>query len=143
MRKLISTFKASNISQSPDKTLSKPECTAAHKTQWAQTGNTQRSQQHKTNMSNHRSLQRTLLQVEIQKNSKKQLFTYSDSKKNSKGIPKARRSANIGKRVSNIRESTRRFNVASPKNAQRTLSHCDPNEPQPRRAIRKSTDHMI
>ncbi len=49
-------------------------------------------------------------------------------KKNGKGIPKARRSANIGKRVSNMHESTRRFNVASPKNAQRTLALRDPNE---------------
>ena len=49
----------------------------------------------------------------------------------------------MGRRISNIHESTRRFNVASPKNTQRTLSLYDPNEPQPRRAIRNSTDHMI
>jgi hypothetical protein len=38
------------------------------------------------------------------------------------------------KRVSNMHESRRRFNVASRKN---------PKEPQPRRAIRNSTEHMI
>ena len=43
-------------------------------------------------------------------------------KKNSKVIPKARRSANMSKRISNIHESTRRFNAASRKNTQRTLS---------------------
>ena len=47
------------------------------------------------------------------------------------------------KRISNIHESTRRFNVASRKNPQRSLALYDPNEPQPRRAIRKNTDHMI
>ena len=49
----------------------------------------------------------------------------------------------MGKRISNIHESTRRFNAAGPKNTQRTLSLYDPNEPQPRVAIRDSTDHMI
>jgi hypothetical protein len=53
-------------------------------------------------MANHRSLKRTLLQAETQKNSEKQLFTYSRSKKTGKVIPKARRSANIGKSISNI-----------------------------------------
>jgi len=47
------------------------------------------------------------------------------------------------KRISNIHESTRRFNVASRKNAQRTLSIYDPNEPQPGGAIWNSTDHVI
>jgi hypothetical protein len=47
---------------------------------------------------------------------------HSDSKKNTKEIPKAQPSANIGNRISNIHESTRRFNVASPKNTQRTLT---------------------
>jgi len=47
------------------------------------------------------------------------------------------------KRISNIHESTRRFNAASRKNPQRTLSAYDPNEPQPREAIQNSTDHMI
>jgi hypothetical protein len=45
-----------------------------------QTSNTQRSQQHKTNMERRRSLQRTAFQAEIQKNSEKQPFTHSDSK---------------------------------------------------------------
>jgi hypothetical protein len=94
-------------------------------------------------MANHRSLKYNPLQAEIQKNSEKQPFTHSDSKKNSKRISKVLPSANIGKCVSNIHESTRRFNAASRKNAQRTLSLYDPNEPQPRRAVRKSTDHMI
>jgi hypothetical protein len=78
-------------------------------------------------MANHRSLKRTLLQAETQKNSEKQAFMHSDSKKNSKRIPKARRSANIRKRISNIHESTRRFNVASRKN---TKEHSvrEPNE---------------
>jgi len=67
-------------------------------------------------MANHRSLKNTLLQAEIQKTSEKQPFTHSGSKKNGKVIPKARRSANMGKRISNIHESTRRFNVASRKN---------------------------
>jgi hypothetical protein len=51
-------------------------------------------------MESHRSLQHTLLQAEIQKNSEKQPFTHSDSKQNSKEIPKVQVSANIGKRVS-------------------------------------------
>ncbi len=100
--------------------------------------------QHKTNMANHRSLKRTLLQAEIQKNNEKQPFTHSDSKKNSKVIPKARRSANMKRRISNIHESTRRFNVASRKNLKEHHHYTTPtNEPQPRVAIRNSTDHMI
>jgi len=83
-------------------------------------------------MKRHRSLKRTPLQAEIQKNSEKQPFTHSDSKKNSKETPDLLPSANMRKRISNIHESTRRFNAASPKNAQRTLSLYDPNEPQPR-----------
>jgi len=59
----------------------KPEHNTTHKTRWTQNSNTQRSQQHKTNMANHRSLKHTLLQAEIQKNSEKQHFTHSDSKK--------------------------------------------------------------
>jgi hypothetical protein len=46
-------------------------------------------------MANHRSLKRTLLQAETRKTSEKQLFTHGCSKKNRKGIPKARRSANM------------------------------------------------
>jgi hypothetical protein len=46
-------------------------------------------------MENHRSLQHTLLQAEIQKNSEKQPFTHSDSKQNSKEIPKVLPSANM------------------------------------------------
>jgi len=68
-------------------------------------------------MESHRSLQSTLLQAEIQKNRQKQPFTHSDSKQNGKETPELLPSANIGKRISNIHESTRRFNVASPKNA--------------------------
>jgi len=80
-------------------------------------------------MANHRSLKHTALQAETQKTSEKQPFTHSGSKKNSKGIPKVLPSANMRKRVSNMHESTRRFNVASPKNAKEHYqytrdSHC-------------------
>jgi hypothetical protein len=67
-------------------------------------------------MANHRSLKHTLLQAETRKTSQKQPFTHSDSKRNSKEIPKALPSANMRKSISNIHESTRRFNVASRKN---------------------------
>jgi hypothetical protein len=96
--------------------LFKPECTAAHNAQWAQTKQDIKITTTQTNMERHRSLKHTLLQVEIQKTSQKQLFTHCRSKKNSKGIPKARRSANMRRRISNIHESTRRFNAASRKN---------------------------
>jgi len=77
--------------------------TEAHKTLWTQNSKTQRSQQHKTNSESHRSLQRTLLQAEIQKNSEKQPFTHSDSKQNSKEIPKVLPSANMEKRISTFK----------------------------------------
>jgi hypothetical protein len=83
-------------------------------------------------MANQRSLKNTALQAEIQKNSEKQPFTHSDSKKNSKVIPKARRSANMKRRISNIHESTRRFNAASPKNPKEHYHYATPtNEPHP------------
>jgi hypothetical protein len=88
----------------------------------ALTSKTQRSQQHKVNMENHRSLKRTLLQAEIQKTSEKQLFTYSDSKQNGKEHPEVLPSVNIGKRISNIHESTRRFNTRPPKNLKEHLT---------------------
>jgi hypothetical protein len=71
--------------------------------QWTQTSKTQRSQQHKTNSESDRSLQRTLLQAEIQENSEKQLFTHSDSKQNGKEIPKVLPSANMRKRISTFK----------------------------------------
>jgi len=54
-------------------------------------------------MENHRSLKHTRLQAEIQKNSQKQPFTHSDSKKNTKEIPKVLPSANIGNRISTFK----------------------------------------
>jgi hypothetical protein len=54
-------------------------------------------------MENHRSLQHTALQAEIQKNIEKQRFTHSDSKQNGKEIPKVQVSANMGKRVSTFK----------------------------------------
>jgi len=54
-------------------------------------------------MENHRSLQRTLLQAEIQKTSEKQLFTYSGSKKNTKELPDLLPSANMRKCVSTFK----------------------------------------
>jgi len=54
-------------------------------------------------MESHRSLQRTLLQAEIQKNSEKQPFTHSDSKKNTKEIPELLPSANIGNQISTFK----------------------------------------
>jgi hypothetical protein len=142
MKNHTPTYKASNASQTLQDTP-KPEYNTAPKALWIQTSKTQRSQQHKTNMERHRSLKRTLLQAEIQKTSERQLFTYSGSKQNRKEIPKVLPSANMRKRISNIHESTRRFNVAARKNSQRTLSLYDSNEPQPRVAIRNCTDHMI
>jgi hypothetical protein len=85
------------------KTLAKPEYNTAHRAQWTQTSNTQRSQQHKTNMANHRSLKHTLLQAEIQENSQKQPFTHSDSKQNRKEIPKVLPSANMENRISTFK----------------------------------------
>jgi hypothetical protein len=88
MKNHTPTFKASNTSE----TLTRHSQARVHcGTQNAVDTNaskTQRSQQNKTNMESHRSLKRTLLQAEIQRNSEKQRFTYSDSKKNSKEIPK-------------------------------------------------------
>jgi hypothetical protein len=100
---------------SQDTPKTRAQC--CNKTHWTQTSKTQRSQQQKTSMANRRSLKRALLQAEIQENSEKQVFTHSCSKKNGKVIPKARRSVNMRNRISNIHESTRRFNVSSPKNA--------------------------
>jgi hypothetical protein len=54
-------------------------------------------------MENHRSLQHTRLQAEIQKTSEKQPFTHSDSKRKWKEIPKVQPSANMGKRVSTFK----------------------------------------
>jgi hypothetical protein len=62
-----------------------------------------RSQQHKTNSKSHCSLQRTLLQAEIQKNSEKQLFTHSDSKQDSKEISKVQVSANMKNQISTFK----------------------------------------
>jgi hypothetical protein len=59
-----------------------------------------RSQQHKTNLESHRSLQRTLFQAEIQKNSEKQLFTHSDSKQNTKENPEVLPSGNMENQIS-------------------------------------------
>jgi hypothetical protein len=73
-------------------------------------------------MENHRSLQRTLLQAEIQKNSQKQPFTHSDSKQNGKETFDLLPSANMRKRISNIRESTRRFNTRTQNNLKEHLT---------------------
>jgi len=54
-------------------------------------------------MESHRSLQRTLLQAEIQKDSEKQLFTHSDSKQNTKENPEVLPSANMRKRISTFK----------------------------------------
>jgi hypothetical protein len=67
-------------------------------------------------MENNRSLKRTLLQAEIQKNIEKQPFTIVIPRKSGKELPDLLPSANMGNRISNIHESTRRFNVASRKN---------------------------
>jgi hypothetical protein len=54
-------------------------------------------------MENHCSLKRTLLQAEIQKNSEKQPFTHSDSKKNGKEIPKVLPSVNMRNQISTFK----------------------------------------
>jgi hypothetical protein len=54
-------------------------------------------------LENHRSLQRTLLQAEIQKNSQKQPFTHSDSKQNSKENSDLLPSANMENRISTFK----------------------------------------
>jgi hypothetical protein len=54
-------------------------------------------------LENHRSLQRTLLQAEIQKNSEKQLFTYSDSKQNGKELPDLLPSADMENQTSTFK----------------------------------------
>jgi hypothetical protein len=79
-------------------------------------------------LENHRSLQRTLLQAETRQSSEKQAFTYSDSKQNSKELFDLLPSANMKERTSNIHESTRRFNVASPKNTKEHYHYTTPNE---------------
>jgi hypothetical protein len=54
-------------------------------------------------MERHRSLKHNTPQAEIQKNSEKQLFTHSDSKQNTKEIPKVLPSANMEKRNSTFK----------------------------------------
>jgi hypothetical protein len=54
-------------------------------------------------MENHRSLKRTLLQAEIQKNSEKQPLTHSDSKQKWKEIPKVLPSANMESQISTFK----------------------------------------
>jgi hypothetical protein len=54
-------------------------------------------------MENHRSLQRTLLQAEIQRNSEKQPFTHSDSKQNTKEIFDLLPSANMENQISTFK----------------------------------------
>jgi hypothetical protein len=73
-------------------------------------------------MANHRSLKHTLFQAEIQKNSQKQAFTHSDSKQNGKETFDLLPSANMRKRISNIHESTRRFNTHTQKNLKEQLT---------------------
>jgi hypothetical protein len=70
---------------------------------WAQTSNTQTSQQHKVNLESHRSLQRTLPQDVIQKSSEKQAFTHSDSKQNGKEIFDLLPSANMENQISTFK----------------------------------------
>jgi hypothetical protein len=67
-------------------------------------------------MANHRSLKHNTLQAETKKNNEKQLFTYSDSKQNGKELSDLLPSVNMRKRISNIHESTRRFNTRTQKN---------------------------
>jgi hypothetical protein len=64
---------------------------------------TQKSQQHKHNLANPRSLKRALLQAETLKTSEKQPFTQSDSKKNSKRISKVLPSANIRNQIATFK----------------------------------------
>jgi len=73
-------------------------------------------------MERHRSLKRTLLQAEIRKNSEKQPFTHSDSKQNGKETFDLLPSANMRKRISNIHESTRRFNTRTQNNLKEHLT---------------------
>jgi hypothetical protein len=92
-------------------------------------------------MENHRSLKRTLLQDEIQKKSEKQVLTYSDSKQNSKEIFDLLPSVNMRMRVSNIRESTRRFNTRTQKNLKEHLTvHSESQNPD---ADRKKQLHKL
>jgi hypothetical protein len=77
-------------------------------------------------MERQRSLKRTLLQAEIQRNSEKQAFTHSDSKQNGKETPDLLPSVNMRNRISNIHESTRRFNVASRKNTKEHYHYASP-----------------
>jgi hypothetical protein len=84
-----------------DKTLPKPEYTAAHRKRYGHKPARHKDHNNtKNNMENHRSLKRTLLQAEIQKNNEKQTFTYSDSKQNSKEIFDLLPSANMENQIS-------------------------------------------
>ncbi len=130
MKNHTPTFKASNTSQT---------LTRHHKTR-VQYGaqNAMDTDQQDTkitttqnNMERHRSLKHTALQADIQKNSEKQSFTHSGSKKNRKEIPKVLPSANMRKRVSNMHESTRRFNVASRKNPKEHYHYTTPTNRNP------------
>jgi hypothetical protein len=90
-------------------------------------------------MENHRSLQRTLLQAEIQKNSQKQPFTYSDSKQNGKELFDLLPSANMRNQKSNIHDTTCRFNTRTQKNLKEHLTvHSDSQNPD---ADRKKQPH--
>jgi hypothetical protein len=102
MKNQNSTFKASNTRQTLT-THSQNQSTIRRTNAVDTNSKTQRPQQHKTNMANHRSLKRTLLQAETQKNSQKQPFTHSDSKQNGKEIPKVQVSANIGNQISTFK----------------------------------------
>jgi len=74
------------------------------------------------NMENHRSLKRTLLQAETKKNSQKQRITYSDSKQNSKELSDLLPSANMRNQISNIHNTTRRFNTHTQENLKEHLT---------------------
>jgi len=140
MKKRISTFKASNTSQ----TLTRHSQARVHRgTQNAMGTNQQDTKITTTqnNMENHRSLQRTLLQAEIQKNSQKQAFTYSDSKQNGKELFDLLPSANMRNQKSNIHDTTCRFNTRTQKNLKEHLTvHSDSQNPD---AHRKKQPHKL
>jgi hypothetical protein len=102
VRKRDSTFKASNTSQSLTR-HSQNQSILHHAKHNGHKLERQRSQQHKNNMENHRSLKRTLLQAEIQKTNQKQRIIHSDSKQNGKELSDLLPSANMENQISTFK----------------------------------------
>jgi hypothetical protein len=83
---------------------------------------TKRSQQRKTNMVNHCSLKRTLLQAENRKNSPKQASTHGCSQKKRQSDSQSKTFSQHGKSDFNIGKLKARFNTHTLKNLKEHLA---------------------